>query len=123
MIVDCNSWTELKFENIKPRFGHTSVVRKDFMYIFGGYDGEETLNEILIIDLLNKTVKQTESAKGYIKGRYRHSASCNDYAMYIFGGIDQNEERFNDLYEYIFESHSWSKVITIGNSPSKRTFH
>jgi N-acetylneuraminic acid mutarotase len=43
--------------------------------------------------------------------------------MYIFGGIDQHHERFNDIHELVYDTASWTRVITIGNPPSPRTFH
>ena len=43
--------------------------------------------------------------------------------MFIFGGIDQHQERFNDIHEFNFESLSWTRVITIGQPPSPRSFH
>jgi N-acetylneuraminic acid mutarotase len=43
--------------------------------------------------------------------------------MYVFGGIDQQQERFNDIFEFTFDTQTWTRLITIGNAPSKRTFH
>jgi N-acetylneuraminic acid mutarotase len=92
------------------------------MLIFGGWDGNQTLSDILEYNLVSNQWDQVE-AKGTIKGRYRHSAASNDKAMYVFGGIDQQQERFNDIHEFMFGTSTWSRVITIGNTPSKRTFH
>ena len=35
----------------KLRFGHTSVVNKHYMYVFGGWDGNVTLNDLNVFDL------------------------------------------------------------------------
>lgn len=43
--------------------------------------------------------------------------------MFIFGGIDQNQERFNDINEFNFDSQMWTRVIASGSTPSTRTFH
>lgn len=43
--------------------------------------------------------------------------------MYIFGGIDQNQERFNDINQFNFDSQTWTRIVTSVNSPSQRTFH
>ena len=61
--------------------------------------------------------------KGTVKGRYRHSACANQSSMFIFGGIDQNQERFNDINEFNFDSQMWTRVIASGATPSTRTFH
>ena len=29
-----------------PRYGHTAVIFKDFLYVFGGWDGTRTLNDL-----------------------------------------------------------------------------
>jgi len=33
------------------RFGHTAIVHKSLMYVFGGWDGTETLNHLNGYDL------------------------------------------------------------------------
>ena len=59
------------------------------MYVFGGWDGSETLNNILHYNIIENHWKIILDAKGSIKGRYRHTAVSNHKAMYVFGGIDQ----------------------------------
>lgn len=58
------------------------------MYVFGGWDGNETMNDIQIYNIELHNWRSLSNVKGSIKGRYRHTASANDYAMYVFGGID-----------------------------------
>lgn len=58
------------------------------MYVFGGWDGNVTLNDLNVFDLNRHVWMQLKNVKGSIKGRYRHSANSTDYAMYVFGGID-----------------------------------
>jgi hypothetical protein len=38
----------------KIRFGHTAVINQHYMYIFGGWDGQMTLNDLSIFDLNNR---------------------------------------------------------------------
>ena len=72
------------------RFGHTAIVHKSLMYVFGGWDGTETLNHLNAFDLEKNVWLEFQGMKGSIKGRYRHSACATQTSMYIFGGIDQN---------------------------------
>ena len=58
------------------------------MLIFGGWDGNQTLSDIVEYRISSSLWKHIDS-KGSIKGRYRHTAAANDKAMYVFGGIDQ----------------------------------
>eukprot|EP00347_Sterkiella_histriomuscorum_P009022 403342827 len=107
----------------KLRFGHSAVVYQNYLYVFGGWDGNVTLSDLTIFDLNLNLWVQPANIKGAVKGRYRHTAISTDTSMYIFGGIDQQQERFNDIQEYFYETQSWTRVVTIGNSPSARTFH
>ena len=46
-------WRELKSTSVDmpgPRFCHVAVVYQDSMYIFGGYDGSERLNDFIRFD-------------------------------------------------------------------------
>jgi N-acetylneuraminic acid mutarotase len=70
-----------------PRFGHTAVVNQNKIYVFGGWDGNQTLSDILEYNIFSNIWRVLET-KGSIKGRYRHTAASNDKAMYVFGGID-----------------------------------
>jgi hypothetical protein len=86
------------------RFGHTAIVHKSLMYIFGGWDGTETLDHLNAFDLEKQIWLEFKGIKGSIKGRYRHSACANQNCMFIFGGIDQNQERFNDINQFCFDT-------------------
>ena len=59
----------------KIRFGHTAVINQHYMYIFGGWDGQMTLNDLSIFDLNLRVWLQPAQLQGCIEGRYRHT-SC-----------------------------------------------
>ena len=62
--------------------------------------------------------------QGKVEGRYRHSASATSSALYVFGGINQEQKRFNDVHEFVFQTQVWTRRIAIDNfEPSTRTFH
>lgn len=110
--------------NIKLRFGHTACVNKSYMYVFGGWDGQQTLNDFSVFDFENKIWLRPNRVTGSVEGRYRHSASHTKSAMYIFGGINQAQKRFNDLHEFIFETQCWTRRIALDHfEPTTRTFH
>ena len=48
----------------KLRFGHTSVIRKSLMYVFGGWDGNITLNDLTAFDIERKIWLQLTNVKG-----------------------------------------------------------
>ena len=59
----------------------------DSMYIFGGWDGVATLNDLFEYNFITG-IWMERVTSGEIKGRYRHSAISNRTSMFIFGGID-----------------------------------
>jgi hypothetical protein len=88
---------------LKLRFGHTACIYKHFMFVFGGWDGHQTLNDFAVLDLESKIWLKPNHVQGTVEGRYRHSASATKTALYIFGGINQGQKRFNDVHEFTFE--------------------
>lgn len=107
----------------KLRFGHTAIVNLRFMYVFGGWDGNVTLNDLSVFDLDNHIWLQPKKFNGNIEGRYRHTACASQRAMYIFGGINLAQKRFSDIHEYVFDTQTWARRISMTPEPSPRTFH
>ena len=93
------------------------------MYIFGGWDGQMTLNDLSIFDFNTRIWLQPRQMQGSIEGRYRHTACATQQAMYVFGGINLALKRFNDIHEYTFEGQTWTRRISLDISPTSRTFH
>ena len=93
------------------------------MYIFGGWDGQMTLNDLSIFDMNSRIWLQPRRMHGNIEGRYRHTACATQNAMYVFGGINLALKRFNDIHEYNFELQTWTRRISLDISLTPRTFH
>jgi N-acetylneuraminic acid mutarotase len=76
------------------REGHTAVINKDKMVVFGGFDGKHT-NQLFELDL--STMKWTEHKQTASTpvARYYHTAVKYKGKMYIFGGED-----YRDSYVY-----------------------
>jgi N-acetylneuraminic acid mutarotase len=52
--IERNEWEEIQISpglGMTPRFGHTSVMHNYKMLIFGGWDGNQTLSDILEYNL------------------------------------------------------------------------
>lgn len=77
------------------RWGHTSTVYDNKIYIFGGRFSND-LNDILVIDNEKNTMKAMKIAGELPKARRRHSACFVGSCMLIFGGF--NGEYYNDLH-------------------------
>ena len=61
---------------LKLRFGHTACLFKNFMFVFGGWDGHSTLSDFAVLDLEKSIWLKPIKVNGNIEGRYRHSASA-----------------------------------------------
>lgn len=68
------------------RWGHTSAVFDDKIYIFGGRFSSD-LQDILIIDPAKETIKVL-NLKEAPKARRRHSSVFVGSCMIVFGGFN-----------------------------------
>lgn len=107
----------------RSRFGHTAVMHGHSMYVFGGWDGHDTLQELVEYSVSSNMWMQLPPRGTPPRARYRHTAVVCGDAMFTFGGVDKAQYRFPDLHEYNFTSRHWSKVSTTSVQPSARTFH
>jgi len=107
----------------RSRFGHTAVMYGHSMYVFGGWDGHETLQELFEYNASSNQWMQLQMRGQAPRARYRHTAVVCGDGMFTFGGVDKTQYRFPDLHEYNFTQRHWSKVLTTSMQPSARTFH
>ena len=87
------------------------------------------------INLASNTWYDIKRIKGIRpQPRYRHSAVEINNKMIIFGGVDVEQQRylpslnnscrFNDVFSYDPEKHSWQVIQSQGDiQPQPRTFH
>ena len=90
-------WKEKKFKGsaFLTRWGQSSCVQDNKIYIFGGRFSSD-LNDILVIDIEKEVMKTLKTGFEAPKPRRRHCACFVGSCMLIFGGF--NGEYFNDLY-------------------------
>jgi len=115
------------------RAGHTSVIYKDFMYVFGGWDGECLRDEMLELDLSQNMWTELPTSGKAPCARYRHTAVVCSNGMFVFGGAGPSASRFADLHAFNFTSRTWSlvndahrltsKVDASDVQPPRRAFH
>eukprot|EP01132_Coremiostelium_polycephalum_P004267 gene4267-5339_t len=96
-----------------PRWGHTSVVYKDKMLVFGGLNDISFFSNIVSYDFLTGQWSQfdrTTTGLGTVpRGRQYHSCSVINDRMYIFGGYDGRECK-TDMFEYNLETNTWRGI-------------
>lgn len=94
------------------------------MFIFGGWNGHDTMNDIFQYSFLSNYWYEIHRTNGSPpQPRYRHSAVICGSNIYIFGGVDTNQQRFNDIHQFDIEQRRFTKIDTTGDSPQPRTFH
>lgn len=108
-----------------PRFGHTANVYKNSFFMFGGWNGYETVDELFYFSMISNIWYEVRLVCGTKpNGRYRHSSVIFGQSLFIFGGVDQKQKKYNDLYEFLIEKNEWRLIETKGLSmPSPRSFH
>jgi N-acetylneuraminic acid mutarotase len=101
-------WRERKMKDntFLTRWGHTSEVYEDKIYVFGGRFCND-LNDILVLDPMKDQINTLKVQGDLPKARRRHSACFLGSSMLIFGGF--NGEYFNDLY-YINIANGKKKI-------------
>lgn len=117
-------WRERKLEGstFLTRWGHTSTVLGDKIYVFAGRFSND-LNDLLMIDLNNNIIRNVKGALDAPIARRRHCAAFMGSSLLVFGGF--NGEYFNDLhYITLQESKTWvnkssvvSRLAQLVNNP------
>lgn len=94
------------------------------MYIFGGWDGHDTLDDLYQYAFASNIWYELRRIQGIRPNpRYRHSCVAYNGSLFIFGGVDKMQSRYNDLHEFNITSREWVLKRVTGSIPSSRTFH
>ena len=76
-----------------PRFGHSCVIFDEKMWLFGGWDGKSTLNDIWTFEWTSRKWKKISSYSD-VAPRYRHTSIAYNNFMVVFGGVDHYHIRY-----------------------------
>ncbi|XP_069472847.1 leucine-zipper-like transcriptional regulator 1 homolog [Ambystoma mexicanum] len=103
-----------------PRYGHSSVVYKDAMYVFGGLVGMVEKNDFWAWNFYSQawTVIKASSGPPKVMG---HSSVVYEDFMLVFGGGKANDDPTSDLWRYQFCSQTWKKMTS--KLPVSKTQH
>eukprot|EP01122_Echinamoeba_exundans_P001567 TRINITY_DN11597_c0_g1_i1.p1 TRINITY_DN11597_c0_g1~~TRINITY_DN11597_c0_g1_i1.p1 ORF type:complete len:902 (-),score=157.14 TRINITY_DN11597_c0_g1_i1:580-3285(-) len=123
---DSGKWSEVKSQGKPPsaRHSHSAVLFGSSMYIFGGIGPKGILlNDVYEFDFERFTwhevaVSGTEAPAG----RWGHTSVIYGQSMFIYAGLT-GKGYVDDLWEFHFNSRSWSRVNVTGDIPSSRHFH
>ncbi|XP_046453722.1 leucine-zipper-like transcriptional regulator 1 [Daphnia pulex] len=120
---DCDEFVGFK------RSKHTIVAHKEAIYVFGGDNGKNMLNDLLRFDVKEQSWGRAFSTGTPPAPRYHHSAVVHESSMFVFGGYtgdihsNSNLTNRNDLFEYRFPTGQWVEWKFIGKTPVPRSAH
>lgn len=104
------------------RFGYVSVVHNNKFILWGGFDGNQWLNDMYEFDFERRKWREIR-ARGQLPSVRSCPAWCkDDKRVYIHGGYD-GVERKSDFYSCDLSSYTWTEMPSKGTPPSPRYFH
>lgn len=110
-------WRKIEIGIIQDNPGckaaHSAEIIDNKIYIFGGWNGKKTLNEMNIFDIETEQWIEPQ-IEGYKPGNRNNHATCSyDNYMYLHGG--HNGEIWQDDFD-IFDTKEmiWNKVTCKG---------
>jgi len=89
---------------------HVSIIYKESIYIFGGYDGFNWVNDFFEYNITSNSWQEVLcSGRGNPPTpRHSHSAVVYNEYMYVFGGYDGKYK--NDLFKFSFLTNEWTEI-------------
>jgi len=112
-------------EHIKPcqRSLHVAAILNDCMYIFGGYDGSNRVNDFYEFSMEHRRWSLVPASGIPPSPRDRHVGVTHGNSFYVFAGFD-GTQRVNDFFEFSFDTHQWVPVTAgSGIPPTPRHSH
>ena len=118
-------WYKVKFEinqqQPEPRYGHSGVIYKSNLYIYGGYRRynnsfkvRDTYGDMFVFS--TKTLKWDKlNWNGLMTFRRHHIAEVVGGHMVIHGGIDHKSRILDSLYLFEFSNQTWSEYFFMHN--------
>jgi hypothetical protein len=110
-----------------PRAGHSAILYKKDIYIYGGNTPREYFKpreEILIFNTsMNKFYSEKPNNKNDIYWRRNHIAVRVGTSMFVHGGIDENNKFLSDFIVYDLIRSYWIKLECKGEKPPAIAYH
>ena len=127
--IDTNKWDKIIYdekEDPTPRKGHTSVIIKNTIFIYGGESSKDTTSEDLVTYniILNKFYYPKISKKRKINQRKGHIMIGTNQTFLIQGGIDiRTSVLENSAYIYNIYDNYWERLDYRGKPLPYRAYH
>lgn len=105
-----------------PRYGHSSVVYNDAMYVFGGLVGMVEKNDFWTWNFYSQVWSIIKSSSGPPK-LMGHSSVVFEDCMLVFGGGKPNDSPSSHLWTFQFCSQTWKKISSKDVVPISKMYH
>ncbi|XP_039136897.1 RING finger protein B-like isoform X2 [Dioscorea cayenensis subsp. rotundata] len=127
------TWSKPMVKGIppSPRDSHSCTTVGNRLFVYGGTDGTNPLDDLHILDTsINTWIPSPADLQ--VSGpdaREGHSAALVGKRLFIFGGcgksnnISGGQVHYNDLYILDTEKLKWEYAMTTGHPPSPRDSH
>lgn len=112
-------WYEVKFDTTEqqpePRYGHSAVIYKSKLYIYGGYRKYNKSFKIRdtfgdVYSFSTTTLKWDKlNWNGFLTFRRHHIAQVIGHHMLVHGGIDHQSKILDDIVLLDFDTRIWSE--------------
>lgn len=125
--LETSQWHHPTSRGPVPAIGHhASAVRDDLLYVFGGYNGSHSSNDLLVCDLDVADWRKLDVDGRVPKPCHGHAIVESAGGYLQFGGVDCVGDQCtfsNEVHSLSIESLSWREVETRGSIPRPRASH
>jgi hypothetical protein len=98
------------------RYCHSATLFEGCMYIFagkcGGRNSNKRLKDMFAFDFSTKCWHEIDQAGADVPARSAHAAFTCGRRMVMFGGRSAEGECCEDIYQFSYDTHFWTKVDT-----------
>jgi len=123
---DSEQWLPVRVTGTAPgaRSAPATVIHEEHqhMFVFGGYDGGRSLNDLFRFSLATSEWAQVRCSGAPPSPRGGHTAVVHGNTMYAFGG-KSGRSPFNDLHASDFEACRWVELRSGNSAPAPRCAH
>jgi hypothetical protein len=123
---DQGEWDEIKTPDTCALCRHTAILKGDFMYLFGGSNGQHEFNRTLIYNLRTLQYREILPDNPQIPPALDSHSAClyedgTAAWMIVFGGFSIGE-RTNNVYSLNLNTEKW-KLAQTTKGPEPRSNH
>lgn len=121
-------WSQPEFnsdgpvEGPGPRAAHSCDLIGNKLYVFGGWNGKQALNDLYVLDFNTMTWSLRDLTGNGPSSRNNHSIAMVGVQLFIHGGHD-GTAWLKDLYTLNTDTGRWDLPSISGISPSSRACH